>query len=158
MAAPRPVAAVVVVLVLISAEAMPPLTKEATAVPKAATKAMNEMSLTLPSELTADSRFWPWVTSALSVPRADSSAALAVLRFSMLSTVTIIDDSSPGSSATVCAVGRVRYRALLPNVVPESKRPATVNVWSLMVNVEPMARLIFSARVVPRRALADSAV
>ncbi|MET3140775.1 UNVERIFIED_ORG: hypothetical protein ABIB19_002198 [Arthrobacter sp. UYEF10] len=48
----------------------------------------------------------------------------------MLSTVTIIDDSSPGSSATVCAVGTVRYRALLPNV-------------------EPTARLFFSARVVP---------
>ena len=41
------------------------------AVPRAATKAMKEMFLTLSSELTAVSRLrWPWVTSALSEPSA----------------------------------------------------------------------------------------
>ncbi|MNI77259.1 hypothetical protein D3C73_1335390 [compost metagenome] len=78
------------------------------AVARAAMKATSEMFLTLSSELTAVSRLrWPWVTSALSVPRASWTAVLVLSTFSMLLTVTIMVESSSGVSARVWASGSV---------------------------------------------------
>ena len=78
------------------------------AVPRAATKAMKEMFLTLSSELTAVCKV-PLALGDVGLVGAERRlrAVLAASTFSMLLTVTIMVESSSGSAARVWAVGSV---------------------------------------------------